>query len=68
VVNVVVKGIVMEKMGSVKGKMESDKEIRRKIIRFSSDKVDVPDGVRFKKAEIIKRNINSSLLCKTFHM
>jgi hypothetical protein len=53
VLYVVVKGIVVKKMGSVDGN-------RKKVIKFSSDKMDAPDGVTFKKAEIIEKNMNSS--------
>lgn len=53
VLYVVVKGMVVKKMGSVNGS-------RRKVIKFSSDKMDAPDGVTFKKAEIIEKNMNSS--------
>lgn len=53
VLYVVVKGMVVKKMGSVDGS-------RRKVIKFSSDKMDAPDGVTFKKAEIIEKNMNSS--------
>jgi hypothetical protein len=53
VLYVVVKGMVVKKMGSVDGS-------RKKVIKFSSDKMDAPDGVTFKKAEIIEKNMNSS--------
>lgn len=53
VLYVVVKGMVVKKMGSVVGS-------GRKVIKFSSDKMDAPDGVTFKKAEIIEKNMNSS--------
>ena len=53
VLYVVVKGMVVKKMGSVDGS-------GRKVIKFSSDKMDAPDGVTFKKAEIIEKNMNSS--------
>ena len=53
VLYVVVKGMIVKKMGSVDGS-------RKKVIKFSSDKMDAPDGVTFKKAEIIEKNMNSS--------
>jgi hypothetical protein len=53
VLYVVVKGMVVKKMGSVDGS-------GRKVIKFASDKMDAPDGVTFKKAEIIEKNMNSS--------
>ena len=60
VLNVVdVKGMAVKRIKSVEGGKEDNRKIRRKVIMFSSDKVDVPDGIRFKKAEIIKRNTNS---------
>ena len=60
VLYVVVNGMVVKKMGSVRGGKEEDKGIEKKVISFSSDKMDAPDGVTFKKAEIIERNISSS--------
>lgn len=54
---VVVKGMVMKRMGSVKGGKDGGGKI---VIKFSSNKMDVPDGVTFKKAEIIERNISSN--------
>ena len=57
VLYVVVKGMVVKRMGSVKGGKDGGGKI---VIKFSSDKVDAPDGITFKKAEIIERNMNSS--------
>ena len=57
VLYVVVKGMVVKRMGSVKGGKDDS---GKKVIKFSSDKMDAPDGVTFKKAEIIERNMNSS--------
>ena len=57
VLYVVVKGMVVKKMGSVRGGKDDGGKI---VIKFSSDKMDVPDGVTFKKAEIIERNIRSN--------
>ena len=61
VLYVVVKGMVVKRMGSVKGGKDDS---GKKVIKFSSDKMDAPDGVTFKKAEIIERNINSSNIGK----
>ena len=48
-----VKGMAVKRIGRV---VRGDK----KVIRFSSDKIDVPDGVMFKKAEIVNKSRESN--------
>ena len=44
-----VKGMALKRIGRV---VRGDK----KVIRFSSDKIDVPDGIMFKQAEIVNKS------------